>query len=215
MLCIKVSITGFKIVKMQFVDNAKTKVSKLQGAEKLIVDRLIQTKDEFYQDDKRKRRTTLIMKTLTLLGDEEVAGKPSYKVYSHSLPEFMRQSHGGKFKNQEFLYDLHWYTESSEDKFLPFSTPLVVECEWNPKKKGVKGIPFSGIKYDFQKLLMANADLRLMIFKLKTDRKLNLLNLYFENAISAYRSLPLGSKFLFVAYIENRKGFYYYSLQKK
>ena len=80
------------------------------------------------------------MDTLSLLGDDDkLKGKESFKVYSHGLSPYLRQSNGGKFKNIELLYDLHWYTEVS-DHFLPTRLPLVVECEWNHRKKGVKWI---------------------------------------------------------------------------
>lgn len=115
----------------------------------------------------RPQRTRLVKDTLTLLSDRELPGKPSYLVCSHGLSDHLRQTNGGKYKNSEWLYDLHWYTEGNEP-YSPTSLPLVVECEWNPKKRGEKKkIPYSGIKYDFQKLLIANADLRLMIFLIK------------------------------------------------
>ena len=106
-----------------------------------------------YETKKRPQRTTLIKNTLTELGDKQLEGKPTYKVYSHGLSNHLRQSNGGKYKNREWLYDLHWYTEA-EEPYLPISLPLVVECEWNSKRKGdmVKD-PYGGIKYDFQKLL--------------------------------------------------------------
>lgn len=106
----------------------------------------------------RPSRTRLIKDTLAELGHRPLRHKPRYKVYANGLSENLRQSFGGDFKNREWLYDLHWYTEGT----IPYTTvrlPLVMECEWNPKSKLDSINAFSGIKYDFQKLLVSNAEL--------------------------------------------------------
>lgn len=161
-----------------------------------------------YDTKKRPQRTTLIKDTLSVLGDKKLKGKPTFKVYSHGLSHHLRQINGGKYKNTEWLYDLHWYTEANEP-YLPTGLPLVVECEWNPKRKGDRKIPYSGIKYDFQKLLVANADLRMMIFIIKQDNDILELDIYFDKAISNYKHLEKNSKFLFVAFDERINGFHY------
>jgi hypothetical protein len=167
-----------------------------------------------YHEKKRPQRTRLIKDTLTLLGDRKLKGKDSYKVYSHGLSLDLRQSQGGKYKNNEWLYDLHWYTEADEP-YLPLSLPLVVECEWNPRKRGVRKIPYSGIKYDFQKLLIANSELRLMIFIIKKEKHLIDLDKYFDTAIDSYKHLEIGSKFIFIAFDEKINGFHYIEKLKK
>jgi hypothetical protein len=186
--------------------NVKTK----DLVSKYIVKAIGQSLPTFFSYDTKKRpqRTTLIKDTLTLLGDRELEGKQRYKVYSHGLSLDLRQSHGGQYKNNEWLYDLHWYTEA-EEPYLPTSLPLVVECEWNPRKKGVRKIPYSGIKYDFQKLLVANAELRLMIFIIERDKDLIELDKYFDRAIDNYTHLEADSKFLFIAFDERINGFHY------
>lgn len=181
-----------------------------------IVKALGQTLTTFFSYDTKKQRpqrTTLIKDTLTELGDRKLKGKPPYKVYSHGLSNHLRQSNGGKYKNTEWLYDLHWYTEADEP-YLPISLPLVVECEWSPKRKSDRKVPYSGIKYDFQKLLVANADLRLMIFIIKKDNDIVELDNYFDKAINKYEHLEPGSKFLFIAFDERINGFHYVDKQK-
>ena len=65
--------------------------------------------------------------------------------------------------------------------------------------------PYSAVKYDFQKLLVANAVLRLLIFRVShLDNLHNVkdgLAIYFKKAIESYKCLQVGSKFLFVCYI--------------
>ncbi len=157
---------------------------------------------------KRKKRTRLVKNALATLGDEEKDGKPHYKVYANGLSRHLRPKDGGQFKKREWLYDLHWYEEDETDDYLPTSLPLVVECEWEAKRKDDNIVLFNGIKYDFQKLLVANADLRLMVFRIrKRDKENDLaeLNKYFDKAIKSYGNLAKGSKFLFVAFDEGEK----------
>lgn len=77
-----------------------------------------------------------------------------------------------------------------------------MECEWNPRRKGDSKVPYSGIKYDFQKLIVSNAGLRLMIFKIKKLSNLDELGRYFQNNITNYTQLPLKSAFLFIAFCD-------------
>lgn len=55
--------------------------------------------------------------------------------------------------NGEWLYDLVWYRENDKGQLV--EVPLVVESEWSRYYKDVK--------FDFEKLLLANSQLKLMI----------------------------------------------------
>jgi hypothetical protein len=57
--------------------------------------------------------------------------------------------------NREFLYDLVWLTYG-DDGFRMTGVPLVLECEWGR---------LPDVDYDFEKLLLARADHRVMIFQ--------------------------------------------------
>jgi len=140
----------------------KTRIATNGKVSEAIIQTLADLLDDFFsfQDKKRPQRTRLIKDKLALLGRDTFG----YKVYANSLSLALTQLEGGTFRNSEWLYDLHWYVEGKS----PYTTvrlPLVVECEWQQKRRGDKANPFSGIKYDFQKLLISNAELRLMIFK--------------------------------------------------
>ena len=58
------------------------------------------------------------------------------------------------FNDGEWLFDLCWLDYSDDNKWL-IGAPLVLECEWGSRKN---------ITDDFQKLLLARADLRVMVF---------------------------------------------------
>ena len=76
----------------------------------------------------------------------------------------------------EWLFDVVWYIENSNGQLL--NVPLVVESEWDKK--------YGGIKYDFEKLLLANAERRLMICQAKESYQINLIeNLL--NAVNVYK----------------------------
>ncbi|NCC99696.1 MAG: hypothetical protein EOL95_08380 [Bacteroidia bacterium] len=196
-------------------DNLNIKLNDLIS--KYIVEEIGSCLSTFFNFDTKKRpqRTTLIKDKLSKLGDTELLNKEKFKVYSNGLSSDLRQENGGKFKNREWLYDLHWYTEDTEP-YLPIRLPLVVECEWDPERKGdIKKVPFGGIKYDFQKLLVANSELRLMIFIIKKDNDLHELDLYFDKAIDTCQHIGIDSKFLFIAFDEKIKSFYYTEKTKK
>jgi hypothetical protein len=165
----------------------------------------------FSPDTTGGQRTALIKCALCQLGHKRQKGKRRFKVYTNRLPPSCQNVIAGKCKNREWLYDLHWYTE--KNGYQPTSLPLVVECEWSLKRKEDKyNDPCSAIKYDFQKLLVANAELRLMIFKItrgKKHKKNSDLDKYFDKTIESYGNLEENSIFLFIAFDERAKTFHY------
>lgn len=155
------------------------------------------------------------MERLSQLGDNK-----GHKVYSHSLSEGFRQKSGDIFVNREWLYDLVWY-EDDQNKFYTIKkTLLTAESEWAYKRPKDKiDNKYGAIKYDFQKLLLSNAELKLMIFrvsgKTKQDIKQKLIDLYnyFNNAIDKYEQMESG-EFLFIAFCDKEKSFYYWYRSK-
>lgn len=172
--------------------------------------------------EKTSTPTNVIMEALTMLGWEL-----KYNVYSHFLSDKFRRGHS-IFKHREWLYDLHWYTEDVRQQELPHefgyrieTLPLVVECEWEYisaaerdkcGKKGKQPDVYGAVKYDFQKLVVANAEVRLMIFQQRRNFE---LNRYFIDVIENYIHLDKGANFLFVRFPRNKKSFEYCAYEKK
>jgi hypothetical protein len=160
----------------------------------------------FYSDSdpiiKRGKRTSKLFEELTLLGESK-----KYKVNSHSLSKEFKTKYQ-QFVNREWLYDLVWYTEG--DSYCPKEFRLIVESEWQKRRKEDKNDDkLSGIKYDFQKLLLANTGLKVMIFPtIGSDQELKELSEYFDQAINTYKSRGKGH-FLFIAFCNKEKSFYY------
>ena len=93
----------------------------------------------------------------------------------------------------EWLYDVTW-CEADEKKFLK-SVPMVAECEWGDLDK---------IEEDFQKLLLARAAVRVLIFEGKwlkggSEAIANRLC----NWVGAFEDRRKGDTYLLVAYEVN------------
>ena len=161
----------------------------------------------------RRKRTTKIFETLTILGNEDC------KVSSHGLSTDFMENHKNddgsyKYTNREWLYDLIWYKEK-ENNYSINDLILTVECEWNNRRRKDKNKDrFSGIKYDFQKLLVANSGLKVMIFRFTKKENLETLSKYFDDAIDAY--IPLKEyQFLFMAFYDKGKRLCYRCKKKE
>ncbi len=180
-----------------------------------IIEKLSDSIETFFALHKRSEKTRLIKKELSKLGHELC-----FKVYANRLEkkDISEITHNPKnpkcksigkiFKNREWLYDLHWYTEGLEP-YSPTSLPLAMECEWDYKRHDDRNKTcYGAVKFDFQKLIVCNARLRLMIFKVN-NKDLESLGKYFENVINSYKHLEMNAKFLFVAFDnKNKKAFY-------
>jgi len=163
--------------------------------------------EDFYAQ-RRPIRTRAVKLSLINLGHQL-----GYKVYANGLQPEDIQKVDQPFVNKEWLFDLHWYTDDN-DPYTVKSLPLVVECEWNPKRKGDSRIFYSGVKYDFQKLLVSNAALRLMIFTIENTDTLGTLKSYFQKSIETYEHLNINARFLFIAFDNRSKCFYYKRIKK-
>lgn len=103
-------------------------------------------------------------------------------------------SASGLFGEQEWLYDMVWYmTEGQDLNERLTSIPLVMECEWSTAS--------GKIEEDFEKLLLANADLRVMVCRTPPKYRAD-MTAYFRSAIDAYRQGRTGDHFLVVTRVE-------------
>ena len=203
----------------RFEAGQHNEINRVDSVSAKIVDALGTNLHIEFLKETHRERTKIIMDALSQLGREQ-----GFKSMSHGITiskaERKRGYNKRGFKYGEWLFDLHWYEERKRRKYQQTSLPLVVECEWNwireaertkeQKKTKPNTDKYGAIKWDFQKLLVANADLRVMIFqwRVKDGKKLNWrLDKYLTKTICGYRNLPPGSKFLFVAL--GNDGFWY------
>lgn len=200
-------------------NGGRAKLSNANGRK--IVRKLGEVRSEIFQE-LREANTLLVKKSLIQLGQ-----KLKYKPYASGLSEekeFLETC--SPFVQRELLYDLAWCTEEENSCYSMNCLNLVVECEWNHKWKSKRKLewdsywklretPYSGFKYDFQKLLLCNAELRLMIIQIKKKDDLIPLDKYFNDAIQNYTLLPKGAQFLFLAFFPKGEELYYKEITKE
>ena len=67
-------------------------------------------------------------------------------------------------RHGEWLWDCTWLDYEGDDPHKPLRlAPMVAECEWKGSVRGSEYL--KKILYDFEKLLVANAPLRVMVFE--------------------------------------------------
>jgi len=145
--------------------NVKTAMSRV------LIQEMANLKSQFFalSSNKRRERTTLIKDRLHQLAKQ----KYKFKAYGHGLSAHLTQDAGGEFKNREWMYDIHWYTEGRQP-YTIIRLPLVMECEWEQKRPADKVNTFSAIKWDFQKLLIAKQNCGCWLLRLRIHEASNL-----------------------------------------
>jgi hypothetical protein len=89
-------------------------------------------------------------------------------------------------KAREWLYDFVWRQFDDEGNLLGLKLAMEIE---------VSDMNEKGINYDFNKLLQADSDYKILVFQLKTEDEVCTALLNFEKAAKVYRS-KFGSDFL-------------------
>ena len=210
---------------MEWVEAFESKVEvKLPESSKKAKDIIEKIKDNWkgtFLDGgkiiKEGLRTEKLFDLLTELGDEK-----GYKVYSHGLSDsFLKKHKNNHFVNREWLFDLCWYKEEEGGYFLK-KMVLAVESEWSKRRYISKEDKNRGctdtkdkhgaIKYDFQKLLIPNTGMCLMVFEANEEDRKELSD-YFEKACSIYDGkIP---EILFIAFSKQDNTFFYSYIIKK
>jgi len=89
-------------------------------------------------------------------------------------------------KAGEWLYDFVWRQFDDQGNLLGLRLAMEIE---------VSAMNEKGIKYDFNKLLQADSDHKILVFQLKTENEVYTALTNFEKSAKAYRS-KMSSKFL-------------------
>ena len=101
--------------------------------------------------------------------------------------DVISSAHGGGW-----MFDLVWNKNNEENGYLE-KTALVIESELSDRTS-------SGLLKDFNKLLLANTDLRLMICfgygNYNYPQNVNDIITLFEEAVKSYKNIGIGSRIL-------------------
>lgn len=159
-----------------------------------------------------KELTNLLEQCVKFLHDNEINGNNNWTL--EIKKELAQLGTSKEYKictsgfqdeyNNEWLYDLVWYSEDDSNKLI--DVPLVVESEW--------GSNLEQIKFDFEKLLLANSTNKLMIcqcYKHNYEK----LTKYFESAIQSYRLNRTGDRYLFAILDIDNEVFNFEVFEKK
>ncbi len=160
-----------------------------------IENQIIKEMDDFFIEVEEKK----------YLGDTIWTNRLKEKIGDLGLNLGYQVAVGGfrdKFE-REWLYDIVWYVEDEEKRLQKI--PLIVESEWDRN--------YSGIKYDFEKLLVGNAERRLMICQCKTKDIDNLFD-KFKKAIDAFEE-NFGDRFLIAVLDSQTESEFYYKTYTK
>jgi len=173
-----------------------------------ILNSILKIKENFFsfKYNQRSNRTRIIKSELVKLGHNL-----KYKVYANGLSD---ENIGNGFVNKEWLFDLIWYKEKKDTDYILTELLLAMECEWEGIRNGdLKKIKYGAVKYDFQKLVVSNSKLKLLVFKANcTD--LDKLSKYFINAIRSFENTQTESTFIFISFDNSRKKIFYSIINK-
>lgn len=148
----------------------------LEKIEKQICDAIRPFAKYALEDELTDRQWTSEMKEI--IGD--IGRDNKYEVCATGFPD--------KFSS-EWLFDITWYLNDSNGNLT--DVPLVLESEWGPK--------IEEIKYDFEKLLVANAKYKVMIFQGSTDDIPNIID-QLKQSIKNFKLIKKQDRYLFIAY---------------
>ncbi len=94
-------------------------------------------------------------------------------------------------ENGEWLYDLTWL-KVEDKKRIVVDIPLALESEWTPDDE---------MMFDFQKLVVSKAQLRVMVFWAESDRAADQLLTGFIDQVRRFQGSRSGDRYLFVYYV--------------
>lgn len=95
-----------------------------------------------------------------------------------------------KLFESEWVFDLVWYRNDKDNHLV--SVPVVLECEWQ--------LSFDAIKYDFEKLLVARAFLRVFVQQGRTKAAVDEVQRKLITLVSKFDGSARGDRYLFAGY---------------
>ena len=93
-----------------------------------------------------------------------------------------------------WLFDLCWYSSTAPDGKL-LDMPLALESEWDVK--------YEGIKYDFEKLLIAKSKFKVLVFQARGQTATDYYK-EFEQGIRTYQGGSSGEIYLLACFDEDK-----------
>ncbi len=136
------------------------------------------------------------------------------------------------FNCSEWLFDIHWYTDADNEFYMPRTLDMVCEIEWHKtrkisffckqdliikyrikKERKSEEYQLSGIKYDFQKLLVTNSPLSVLVTMVSDKDEMQILESYCKRAYEIYTHKMPGSTLLVCCFNKGNYKLHYLSLK--
>lgn len=132
--------------------------------------------------------------------------KYSFSVWAHGIEDV--KDTRVFYKAKEWLYDLICYEFEENVGYSLNNVVLVMESEWKGRRYNANGDEdqYGEVKFDFQKLLVSNAAIKLMVFRGHRGKHQDSeLYEYFQKRILSYRRKNNSDTFIFVQYLRGFK----------
>ena len=110
----------------------------------------------------------------------------------------------GPWRREWIRYDMMWVEMTNEDRDLA-RVALVLESEWLKKSE-------EDIEPDFQKLIVARADLRVMIFQQRTLEQVRTVMGTLERQAKAFEQKQKGDRYLLAALSKGNFDFHSFTI---
>lgn len=140
----------------------------------------------------------------------KIAVNNNYNVWASRLEK--KTNNESQISGKEWLYDLICYKFKNGCHYSLNETILVMESEWGGKRFKVEDAddPYGEVKFDFQKLLISNAFVKLMVYRQhKADFYAHGnkdLYSYFQNRIDNNIQITENSIFIFAEFSYKKEG---------
>ena len=100
----------------------------------------------------------------------------------------------------EWLFDIIWLVFDRK-RYITEDVVLVLECEWNTSQREIDD--------DFQKLILARADLRCLIFRAPSEPGAEAEIERLTDQVTQFRKSIEGDNYLFCAWLEDEERFHF------
>ena len=148
----------------------------------IILDRIVSSLKKYTFTGNRTSDTKNIKDIIAAIGREF-----NYNVWAHNIQCPRENNTKIHTSGHEWLYDLIWYKFREGVDYALTEMFLAMESEWGSRRHCAKDDKdsYGEVKYDFQKLLVCNTPLKLMVFKKHgSDEETNELLNYFQERIN-------------------------------
>lgn len=170
-----------------------------------IIDRIVSSLQSFSFSGNRSSDTSNIKELIA-----NICRESEFNVWASDLKCPNKNNAQIHTSNHEWLYDMisYQFNQGKNNHYTLTELYLVMECEWGGRRYCAEdnGDSYGEVKYDFQKLLICNSPLKLMVFRKhgNNEKTSKLLEFFQERINESVYSRP-EETFIIAYYYYDRK----------